>query len=309
MSPDALHAAAAGGESAALRTTTPEMLTLALDAMAEAVLVTDAAGGIGYLNAAARRLLGRELEELRGCPAGDTLSFYSERSGRPLADPVGRCLRIGRRVRINHDHTMLHGSAGPVAVEGSVAPLPGRRGAPAGAIVVLREVGAFRTYLQHVAYEATHDGLTRLVNRREFHRRLGRVLDTMTGREEHALLYLDLDRFKALNDACGHAAGDAFLRRAAEAFRTRVRGRDTLARLGGDEFGLLLEHCTEQHAHRVAAELPRALEEIALTATERGFGIGVSVGVYMIRGRRRGIEEVLAGADRACYAAKARRYG
>ncbi|MDH3692609.1 MAG: EAL domain-containing protein, partial [Gammaproteobacteria bacterium] len=158
---------------------------------------------------------------------------------------------------------------------------------------------------RQLSYQASHDMLTGLVNRRDFERRLERVLKTArTEGAEHALCYLDLDQFKVINDTCGHVAGDELLRQLGRLLPDRVRKRDTLARLGGDEFGVLMERCSLGHAMRVANDLKQAVQEYGFVWEGKHFNIGVSIGLVPITSTSTSITEVLREADAACYAAK-----
>lgn len=158
-----------------------------------------------------------------------------------------------------------------------------------------------------LAYQATHDALTGLVNRREFEFRLERAVNssTMHGRT-HALCYLDLDQFKVINDSCGHVAGDELLRQLALILKCELRDRDTLARLGGDEFGLLLENCSQEDALAVAEEFRTAIQRFHFKWDERIFAIGVSIGMVMINPESGTVANLLSAADAACYVAKNR---
>ncbi len=177
---------------------------------------------------------------------------------------------------------------------------------PAGHVMgVLQDVTEARDVAARLEHQARIDALTGLVNRREFELRLSRVLASL--REpgaEHALCYLDLDEFKIINDTCGHIAGDELLRQAGALLQGCVRRRDTLARLGGDEFGVLMEHCSIEHALRVAEQMRRALDEFRFQWDDKTFTIRASIGLVRIDGALRELEEVLGAADRACYAAK-----
>ena len=158
---------------------------------------------------------------------------------------------------------------------------------------------------QQMSYQATHDGLTGLVNRHEFERRLQRVLTTTrTDQTNHALCYLDLDQFKVINDICGHFAGDELLRQVAGLLPKQIRTRDTVARLGGDEFGILMEHCSLEQAKRGAEALRKALEEFRFLWENKNFSIGVSIGLVPITEHSENIKTVLSAADAACYMAK-----
>ncbi len=154
-------------------------------------------------------------------------------------------------------------------------------------------------------YRATHDSLTGLSNRREFETRLEAAFEWVrSGQSQFALLYMDLDQFKVLNDTCGHAAGDELLRQLSDLFVEQVRENDTVARLGGDEFGVLVDSCTLPTALRIGGGLRRAVEEFRFRWLDKVFSFGVSIGVVAIDGGIDGVEAALAAADNACYAAK-----
>ena len=158
---------------------------------------------------------------------------------------------------------------------------------------------------EQLAYYANHDVLTGLVNRREFESRLTRVLNSAReDQSEHALCYMDLDQFKVINDTSGHVAGDELLRQIGGLLNRLVRRRDTLSRLGGDEFGILMEHCTLEHAQRVANKLRQTIEEFRFAWEDRVFTIGVSIGLVPITNASVSSIEILKQADAACYAAK-----
>ena len=158
---------------------------------------------------------------------------------------------------------------------------------------------------EQLNYQATHDPLTGLVNRREFEMRLSRVVKSCHEDEsEHALCYIDLDQFKVVNDTCGHDAGDELLRQISALLDDKVRTRDTIARLGGDEFGLLLERCTLPQANRVAETVRAAIEAFRFMWAGRNFRLGASIGVIPINFSSGNISNVMRSADAACYAAK-----
>lgn len=164
---------------------------------------------------------------------------------------------------------------------------------------------ALRESERRLSWQATHDPLTELINRREFERRLEQaVLSTKKSNEQHALCYLDLDRFKIVNDTCGHIAGDALLRQVSSLFKTGLRKSDTLARLGGDEFGLLLYQCPLERALEIANMLRSRINEFRFQWEDKVFTIGVSVGLVAINAETENLAKVLRTADAACYTAK-----
>ncbi|HNC69959.1 MAG TPA: diguanylate cyclase, partial [Pseudomonadales bacterium] len=175
-----------------------------------------------------------------------------------------------------------------------------------GAVLVFRDVTEAQARATRLAWQASHDALTGLVNRREFEIRLANAIDSARSKgDAHALCYLDLDHFKAVNDNCGHAAGDELLRHVSQLLHQRLRQRDTLARLGGDEFGVLLEHCPVGKAVEIARELCAVVRELRFTWEGHEFRIGASIGVAPIDSSVRDVATLMSAADAACYAAKA----
>jgi diguanylate cyclase (GGDEF)-like protein/PAS domain S-box-containing protein len=281
-----------------------EPCSLLLDAMGDGVIMTDVGGRICYLNAVASELTGWRSEEAIGQSLGDCLPLIDETTGEEVADPTIRCFAQGAPVRLGLNDVLVRPDGTCVPIDGSVGAIRGSNRKILGAVLVLRNVHAVRALLRQVAYQASHDTLTRLVNRREFERRLTRVLGHVSGTQQHALLFMDMDRFKRVNDTCGHLAGDELLRQVAQLFLSAVRDRDTLARVGGDEFALLLEHCPQPKALQVADKLRCTLNRHTFYWQGVRFSLGVSIGVVAIRHGSLGLSEILAAADRACYAAK-----
>jgi len=158
---------------------------------------------------------------------------------------------------------------------------------------------------QELGWQATHDSLTRLINRHEFDRRINQLLEyAKSDFTEHALLYIDLDQFKIINDTCGHIAGDELLMQLSAELQRHIRDSDTLARLGGDEFGVLLECCSEEQANLQANRLRKAIREYRFHWHDKTFELGVSIGVVMISDLSGNATELLSEADIACYMAK-----
>jgi len=158
---------------------------------------------------------------------------------------------------------------------------------------------------EQLSYQASHDSLTGLINRREFEREVERLLSTARrDKIEHAMCFLDLDQFKIINDTCGHIAGDELLRQLGRVLKNVVRNRDTLARLGGDEFGILMEHCTLEQSKRVADTLQQAIRNFQFSWEEQLFRVGGSIGLVAINETTPSLTEIMKQADAACYMAK-----
>ncbi|HEY9658640.1 MAG TPA: EAL domain-containing protein, partial [Allocoleopsis sp.] len=168
-----------------------------------------------------------------------------------------------------------------------------------------RAEAALRESEQRLAWQASHDALTGLVNRRQFEAYLEQAIQTAQAQhQQHTLCYLDLDQFKIVNDTCGHHAGDELLRQIAALFQSQVRSSDILARLGGDEFGLLLQHCPPEQAGYIANILRQSVQDFRFVWQDKIFSIGVSIGLVEVNARSQDLVSVLSIADTACYLAK-----
>ncbi len=191
------------------------------------------------------------------------------------------------------------------AIELAASPLRDETGELVGAVILLHDVTELRGLHRQMSYQATHDALTGLVNRREFERRLDEATEAARrGEATHMLCYLDLDRFKIVNDTSGHLAGDSMLREVAKLLREAVRDSDTVARLGGDEFGMLLVGCPLDKARQIADDVCRSIATYRFVWHDRVFNIGVSIGLIEIGREAGSVEQLLAAADSACYVAK-----
>ena len=170
---------------------------------------------------------------------------------------------------------------------------------------VFTDVTRARRLAKQLSWQASHDGLTGLVNRTEFERRLQRALDKIcSDHKPHALLFLDLDNFKVVNDTSGHMAGDQLLRQLGKLLKNDIRIGDTLARLGGDEFGLLLENCDMEDAKNIAEKLRQTIKDYRFCWETRSFDVGASIGLIAITEESRSVADLLSSVDIACYAAK-----
>ena len=284
----------------------PARSQLALDSLGEGLLTTDAHGLIDYLNPSAEALTGLRREDAIGQAFGAMIGFVDENDRRPLPDPVQQCLGSGSRVNLGRRSLLIARASGnELGVEATASPIRGPGGEIAGVAVMLHDVSELRGLTQQMSYQASHDALTGLVNRREFERRLSEALEiARAGRQGHVMCYLDLDRFKAVNDTSGHLAGDNMLREIAALIREAVRDSDTVSRLGGDEFGVLLVGCPLDKARQIADDIWRAIGEYRFVWKDRIFSVGISIGLVELTGESNSLEEIMSAADSACYVAK-----
>jgi len=191
------------------------------------------------------------------------------------------------------------------SVEISVTPLRLEGKEIVGLVLVLHDTSELRGLTRQMTYQASHDALTGLANRREFERRLQEAMESaQAGDVAHALCYLDLDRFKVVNDTCGHTAGDNMLREVASLLKEAVRDSDTVGRIGGDEFALLLVGCPLEKARQIADDVVRSVSDFRFVWKDKIFNIGVSIGLVEIGRAGGAIEDILNSADSACYVAK-----
>ncbi len=286
-----------------------ERYRVTLASIGEGVITTDVEGRISLLNPEAERLTGWSEAEAQGLPLQQVLKII--RAHQPAADEtLARLLterRLGELCTAVDEHAiLLRRDQEALAISASATPIQDSGGKLYGAVFVFRDISDTREMVKRLTFQATHDALTGLINRPEFERRLERVLSTNGSDAQHALLYLDLDQFKVVNDTCGHAAGDDLLRQITMQLRSKVRKRDTLARFGGDEFGVLPEYCTVSQALRIADDLRGAVSDFRFAWQDRIFAIGVSIGLVPIPAAADSLAQVLMAADSACYAAKGR---
>lgn len=277
-----------------------------LESISEGVITTDNDGRIDYMNLAAESLIGTNRDDAAGHRVGELFTLVDDADRRPLGDPVERCLAMRRRVNMGRRAVMVSvDGEHEHSVEITASPVRGPGNSISGAVVVFHDVSELRGLTRQMSYQATHDPLTGLINRREFERRLDEAMDSAHAEEAvHILFYMDLDRFKAVNDTCGHLAGDNMLREVAALIKDQVRDSDVVGRLGGDEFGSLLIGCPIDKARQIATDVCNAVADYRFVWKDKIFNIGVSIGLVEISHASGTLQDVMSAADSACYMAK-----
>lgn len=272
----------------------------ALAAIADGIAVTDLDGRITCLNPVASHLTGWPEIESLARPLSEVVRIIDARGDMVDLLGAGFCNGgddIGSLVR-RDGHVIL--------VDGAVAEVHDDARNPVGYIVTFRNVTAATRMSRELSYHANHDALTGLLNRRVLEARLERAVASAADLGcRHALLYFDLDHFKAVNDGGGHVAGDELLRQLATLLRRQLREHDTLARVGGDEFAVLLENCTAPRANAVAEKIRSTVGGFSFTWEGRSYRPGASVGQVEFSGGGLTTLDIVEAADRMCYAAKA----
>ena len=282
-----------------------------LESISEGVITTDKDGRIDYMNRAAESMTGANRDTASGHKLGELFSLIDEVDRSPLGDPVERCLSMRRRVNMGRRALMVsRDGEHEHSIEITASPIRGPGNSISGTVVVFHDVSEIRGLTRQMSYQATHDALTGLINRREFERRLQEAMDSAHAEEGvHIVFYMDLDRFKVVNDSCGHLAGDNMLREVAALIKDQVRDSDFVGRLGGDEFGTLLIGCPIDKARQIATDISNAVAGYRFVWQDKIFNIGISIGLVEITHASGALQDIMSAADSACYVAKQRGRG
>ncbi|WP_017714872.1 EAL domain-containing protein [Kamptonema formosum] len=282
-----------------------ELAQVTLQSIGDGVIATDAGARISELNPAAERLTGWKASVAKGLPLTKVFRIVSETTRVPVENTAETALRENRVVDMVNHCVLIARSGHEFAIDHTAAPIHASDGRIVGAVLVFRDVTQVRSQARQLSWQATHDSLTGLINRREFGSQLeAAVASAKSDSQQHILLYLDLDKFKVVNDTSGHIAGDELLRQVTALFKSRVRKTDILARLGGDEFAVLLYQCPEEIGLQIAESLLHSVGAFRFVWQDKTFSIGVSIGLVTIDASTQSASAVLNAADAACYAAK-----
>mgnify|MGYP001085289183 CR=1 FL=1 len=282
-----------------------ESAQITLQSIGDGVITTDADCNVEYINPIAEELTGWRVDDASGRPIDEIFRAFHEETCEPLENPMGVAISRDRRIKSVRPTLLIRRDGNELYIESTASPIRDGKGRVTGGVLVFHDVSEARELNRRLSYHASHDILTGLVNRREFEARLERALKSARAREtSYALLYLDLDQFKIVNDSCGHSAGDALLGQLGALLKSKIRWRDTLARLGGDEFGVLLESCNLDEAMQTAESLRTAISEFTFKWDERPFTLTVSIGVVPITADNEDVAALLTAADSACAHAK-----
>ncbi|ANG93435.1 diguanylate cyclase [Enterobacteriaceae bacterium 155047] len=279
-----------------------ERLHITLDSIGEAVLCTDVDMNVTFMNPVAEKMSGWLQQEAMGQPVLKVLRITFSENG-----PLMENIHSGDMSRSDIDQdVVLHcRTGGTFDIHYSITPLSTLDGQNIGSVLVIQDVTESRKMLRQLSYSASHDALTHLANRVSFEGHLKRLLlNVQETHQRHALVFIDLDRFKAVNDTAGHAAGDALLRELSSLMLSMLRSSDILARLGGDEFGLLLPDCNIESSRYIAGRIIHAINEYHFMWEGRLHRIGASAGITLIDDTNHQSAEVMSQADIACYASK-----
>lgn len=278
---------------------------ISLESIADGVITTNINSEINYMNPAAEKMTGWSEELAIDLKLSSVFYLEDEITGVAIPDPAKHCIEERRIISPKTDNVLISKNTKRLSIKGSASPMYGANSECIGAVIVFHDVTQSREMEKLMAFQASHDSLTGLVNRSEFESRLEAAFNSSKNHgHEHILLFLDLDQFKIVNDTAGHIAGDELLVQIANLLLDQLRGRDTLGRLGGDEFSVLLEHCPVQEAKNIAQNLINVIKEHHFIWEKKTYQIGVSIGLVPVNKSSLSTVQILTQADLACYTAK-----
>lgn len=281
-----------------------DRLQQTLDGIADGIITTNENGFIQHMNPYAQVLTGLAEHQYKGIPFGQAIRLIDEKKREPLVDPAIRAIRIGKTVKFRQDVLYVGENKQDLAVEISATPVCDSMKTVIGAVVVMKDVAEQRSLAQQMQLRASRDPLTGLINRRELLSLLeGLQYEVEEQSRQHTLCYMDLDKFKVVNDTCGHNAGDELLRQVSNLMNDCLRTSDILARIGGDEFCAVLCNTPVENANLVAEKIREAVKRFRFTWDNKFFEIGVSIGLFGLQPGLN-VEETISTADQACYNAK-----
>ena len=283
-----------------------ELWRVTIQSIADGVITTDMKGHVSYLNPVAEKMTGWGNDEAQQQLLPDVMELLDEAGEEPVVVPIGEWLEKGQEAALTNPALLVQKDTQmEAAIELSGSPIRDSQEQVIGSVMVFHDVTKLRALAMQLSFQATHDALTGLINRVEFDARVEQAIHSANQAEkQHALLYIDLDQFKVVNDTCGHPAGDELLRQVTRLLRGCLRESDILARLGGDEFGVLLLGCPLDKAEEIAEKLRAQVEIFRFRHDTTEFRIGASIGVVPINDSQTPPTELMKAVDSACYIAK-----
>lgn len=278
---------------------------ITLNSIADAVVRTDEKGVIEYINPVAESLLGQTCSDALGMPIQHLMPMHILDKSTRIDHPLIQSINENRIIHDEETHYQISHRDRDIDVDFSTAPTHDNDGNISGAVIIFQDVGIAREKSRQISFQASHDSLTGLLNRLEFERRLNQsILTAKSEHYTHILCFIDLDKFKLINDQCGHLAGDQLLIDMTKIMRETVRDADLVARIGGDEFAIILHRCDIKCASIIAETLRERIDAYRFTHDSSLFRVGASIGIAEISERTSDIKQVIDEADKACYAAK-----
>ncbi len=281
-----------------------ERAQVTLHSIGDAVITTNVNGEIEYMNQVAQMLTAWNFEEIKNTPVQNVFRIIDQDTGEPIHDIIHSCLNEG--ISINKSALILvTKNNNEKDIESSISPILNTSGKIEGIVIVFHDETQRRQLEKTIRHQATHDALTDLLNRDAFDQQLNEhVVEAKDHDKTHVLCYLDLDRFKLVNDTAGHSAGDQCLIEIASLIQSCIRSDDIFGRLGGDEFGLILKHCSTESAVKITNNIISSIRSYQFNWDGCDYRLGVSIGIVPIDQSTSDVSEAVRKADLACYTAK-----
>ena len=285
--------------------TEKERAQATLRCIGDAVVSTDISGNITFLNPVAEKMAGWSLQEAAGRPMAEVFLIVDATNREPTPDPMERAIERNRTGYLPLNCLLVRRDGVEIPVEDSASPIHDSNGQPTGAVIVFRDVSAVREMTQHIAHSAAHDFLTGLPNRLLLNERISLAISLAQRRNyKVAVLYLDVDGFKHINDSLGHPIGDRILQSIAKRLVQCVRAPDTVSRQGGDEFLVLLSEVEQPDDSAIVAERILQCLADAHSIDWRDLHVTASIGVSVYPDDGLDAETLIKSADTAMYQAK-----
>ncbi len=276
-----------------------------LQSIRDGVFRTDEKGRLVYLNAAAEELVGRTFAELANKPMSEILTLVEEQTHSEVESSLYQAIHTEQYASLQGNYFLISSDNREIAVEEQAIPLFNENGKLTGSVLCISDVTVVREQLKKQSWEASHDVLTGLINRREFEKRVAQaIVRAQVAGGSGLVCFMDIDGFKIVNDTCGHAAGDEMLIQLSEIIGAQVRNSDSLARFGGDEFGLLLERCDEDRGQIIVNNILNSVSEFYFFHDGKVYTVGISIGMTSFSSENYNVRDVINEADCACYWAK-----
>lgn len=276
---------------------------ITLEAIGEGVITTDTDGNVTYLNPAAENLTGFTIEQALNKPLSVVFKIKKEGDKTITSYPIIDCINNSKKISHESGYILSSADGSDYAIRETATPLLDKDNNVIGAVLVFHDFTSIKKMSDHLAYQATHDDLTGLTNRRAFESKMHEIINNISPDEAHTLCYIDLDRFKIINDTCGHLAGDSLLKLISSKISDHIRKNDLFARLGGDEFGVIFFNCDIKKAMTLAENIKTLISDIKFSWGTHTFNIGSSIGIVPIT-IGRSMSDLMMTVDTACYVAK-----
>jgi diguanylate cyclase (GGDEF)-like protein/PAS domain S-box-containing protein len=284
-----------------------ERALITLESIADGVITTNTQGIITYLNPIAEKLTGFSVSEAKGLSLKRVLNvIYSTgpKDGGP-ENPTEIALGQNRSMKLSGTIILKSRDGNAYAIQESIAPIRDYENRTIGAVIVIHNVSETQKMSREIMYHSSHDGLTGLINRSKFEELLADHIESAgNDNREHTMCFIDIDKFRVVNDSCGSIAGDELLRHVGSILKSGIRGSDILARISGDQFGALFSSCPLERALLIADELCRLVARSTFQWEGRTHKVEISIGIVPIKSHTVDTAMVLSTANMACIFAK-----